>query len=61
MMFSVLVTGMFVHKEVTPNDTIFPSPSMGTFLMQYENMVEFLALLFSYLTFVNIIQWGATI
>ena len=49
-MFSVSIIGMFVYKEVTSNDAITSSSSMGTFLMQLENIVEFLALLFSSLT-----------
>ena len=39
--------GMFMYKEVMSNDPIISSSSMGTFLMYLENMVEFLALLFS--------------
>ena len=50
IMFSVSIIGMFVYKEVTSNDTIISSFSMGK-MMQLENVVEFLALLFSSLTF----------
>ena len=46
-MFSVSIMGMFVYKEVTSNDTIISSSSMGKFPMQLENVLEFLALLFS--------------
>ena len=47
-MFSVSIIEMFVYKEVTSNDTIALSYLMGTFLMLLENVVEFLALLFSF-------------
>ena len=49
-MFSGWIMEMFVSKEVTSNDTIISSFSMGTFPMQLENVVEFLVLLFSFLT-----------
>ena len=39
-----------MYKEVMPNDTIISSSSMGTFLMQLENVAEFLALFFPSLT-----------
>ena len=42
---------MFVHKRVTSNYTINLSSSMGTFLMKQKYVVEFLALLFSSLTY----------
>ena len=53
---------------MTSNDAIVSSSSMGTFLIELENMVEFLVLLFSSLTsfknvsysFVKIVQQGAT-
>ena len=47
IMVRVSIMRMFVYKEVTSNDTIISSSSMGTFLMELENVVEFLALLFS--------------
>ena len=33
---------MFVYKEVTSNDTIISSTSIVTFLIELENVVEFL-------------------
>ena len=42
--------GMFVYKEVTSNDVIISSSSMGTFMMCLENVVASLILLFSSLT-----------
>ena len=50
-MFSVSIMEMFEYKEATLNDTSISSSSMETFLMQLGNVVEFLALLFSSLTF----------
>ena len=50
-MLNVSIIGIFVSKEVTSNDTIILSSSMGTFLMELENVVEFLQLLFSSLTY----------
>ena len=44
-MFSVSIMGVFVYKEVTSNDTIISSSSMGAFMM--ESVVEFFLLLFS--------------
>ena len=46
-MFSESITGMFVYKEVTSNDAIISSSSMGTFMMCLENVVASLILLFS--------------
>ena len=40
--------GMLLYKEMTANDTIILSSSIGTFLTWLENVVEFLALLFSF-------------
>ena len=49
-MFIVSIIGMFVYKEVTLNDTIISSSSMGALLMLLENVVGLLLLLFSSLT-----------
>ena len=35
---------MFVYKEVMSNDTIISSSSIVTFLIELENVVEFLGL-----------------
>ena len=40
-----------MYKEMMSNDTIISSSSMGTFLILLENVVEFLALLFSSWTY----------
>ena len=45
--FNMSVLVIIVDKEVTSNDTIASSSSMEPFLMQLENMVEFLAIIFS--------------
>ena len=50
-MFSVSIVGMFVYKKVTSNRYYYCASSMETFLMQLENLVEFLALLFSFLRY----------
>ena len=49
-MFSESIIGMFVYKEVTSNDAIISSSSMGTFMMCLENVVASLILLLSSLT-----------
>ena len=41
---------MFVYMDVTSNGTIISPSSMGPFLIQLENLVEFLAFLFLSLT-----------
>ena len=40
-----------MYKEVTSNDTIISSSLMKTFLMHFNNLLEFLALLFLSLKF----------
>ena len=45
--FSISIIEIFKHKEVTSNDAINLSSSMGTFLMYLENVVEFLVWVFS--------------
>ena len=56
-MLSVSSIGRFVYKEVTPKDNIISSSSMVTFLMQLENLVNFLALLFSSQTILAMYQF----
>ena len=46
-MFNISIIGIFVFKEMISDDTIISSSSIGAFLMQLENVVVFLALLFS--------------
>ena len=50
-MLRVSILGMFVQKDMMSNDTIISLSPMETFMMYLENVVEFLAMLFSSLTF----------
>ena len=49
-MLNVSVIAILVYKKMASNDAIISSMSTETFLMQFKNVVEFLALLLLFLT-----------